>query len=273
MSQEIWKDVVGYEGYYSISNKGRLRSNRHNKIMVPQCDGAGYLKVTLCVNGKVKSKRIARMVAEAFIPNPDNLPYVNHKDSNIQNNTVDNLEWCDAQYNSLYSHGYPVVCYNNGRFVAKYESLTMAAEALGVSRDTIKRAVTTGTKVNGLELVKLDMSLAMMYSMQEKMQKRLGLLEFNNELERTTYIKNQAQYVDQELHEMLRELRYFKEWKTYDWDDDEVASRWEAARREFIDAFHFIMNIGLALEMDTHDIYEEYLKKNVENHIRQDEGY
>ena len=87
---------------------------------------------------KLKSKRISRMVTEAFIPNPDNLPYVNHEDSNIQNNNVENLEWYDIQYNNLHTHGYPVVYYNNGRFVAKYESLAMAADALGVSQRSYK---------------------------------------------------------------------------------------------------------------------------------------
>lgn len=105
---EVWKDVVGYEGLYQVSNKGRVLSlksyggNKH-RLLTPQDNGTGYLKVGLSSNGKQKQVLIHRIVAEAFIPNPDKLDFVNHKDENKANNVVDNLEWCTKPYNSKYS--------------------------------------------------------------------------------------------------------------------------------------------------------------------------
>lgn len=102
---EIWKPVVGFEGYYEVSNYGRVRSigryfQNHSKlqwrdgiIRKPVDDTHGYWDVMLTVDGKRFHRKIHRMVAEAFIPNPENKPTVNHKDFNRKNNHVDNLEW------------------------------------------------------------------------------------------------------------------------------------------------------------------------------------
>lgn len=113
--QEVWKDVVGMEEYFSISNKGNLKRkiiynnnwrNSKSKIEVDRpikaTEDRGYLKVALSVNGKRKIKYIHRLVAEAFIPNPNNYKEVNHIDSNPNNNCEDNLEWCDRKYNLEY---------------------------------------------------------------------------------------------------------------------------------------------------------------------------
>lgn len=108
--KEIWRDIVGYEGLYQVSNLGRVRSMdrydnlkhfRKGKILI-QHIYTGYLYVSLCKNGKIKMYRVHRLVAMAFIPNPNNLPQVNHKDENKQSNIVENLEWCDARYNMNY---------------------------------------------------------------------------------------------------------------------------------------------------------------------------
>ena len=106
--EEIWRDIKGFEGKYMVSNLGRAKSlNYRNtgkeKIMKPQDNGKGYLFVQLCKDGKVKNCRINRLVAQAFLPNTNNLPEVNHKDENPKNNCVDNLEWCTRQYNVDYS--------------------------------------------------------------------------------------------------------------------------------------------------------------------------
>lgn len=97
--QEIWKPVVGFEEYFEISNLGRLK--RKDRILKATND-RGYLKIKLSVNGKRYLRYIHRLVAEAFIPNPNNYKEVNHKDSNPENNRVDNLEWCDRRYNLDY---------------------------------------------------------------------------------------------------------------------------------------------------------------------------
>ena len=103
---EEWRPVVGYEGLYEVSNTGRVRSVdrfyyrlHKGKVLSPTKDRYGYLTVTLNCNGKSKTIKIHRLVAQAFLPNPDNLPQVNHKDEDKTNNNVTNLEWCDAKYN------------------------------------------------------------------------------------------------------------------------------------------------------------------------------
>lgn len=101
---EEWRDVVGYEGLYQVSNKGIVRSLLFNKVKILKQGRAsnGYLFVNLWKDKKVKPHRIHRLVAEAFIPNPDNLPCVNHKDETRDNNTLENLEWCSHSYNMAY---------------------------------------------------------------------------------------------------------------------------------------------------------------------------
>ena len=105
--EEIWKDIKGFEGRYQISNYGNVKSLRYcgrNEIrnLVPKVNNKGYEWVELIVNGKKNYRQIHRLVAEAFIPNTNNDPIVNHKDENPRNNRVDNLEWCDYKYNSRY---------------------------------------------------------------------------------------------------------------------------------------------------------------------------
>ena len=105
---EIWKDVKGYKGLYQVSNLGRVRSlgsDRWHKgrILKPSFDGKGnYLFVGLHKDKRVKLATIHRLVAEHFIPNPNDLPCVNHIDEDKTNNRFDNLEWCTHQYNSNY---------------------------------------------------------------------------------------------------------------------------------------------------------------------------
>lgn len=112
---EIWKDIEGYEGLYQVSNYGKVkilpkfRNNGTNgyvskEKLMKQCKhNLGYLFVVLSKNGKYKHFYVHRLLTQAFIPNPDNKPHVNHIDGNKQNNSIDNLEWCTAKENVIHA--------------------------------------------------------------------------------------------------------------------------------------------------------------------------
>lgn len=93
------KDIVDYEGLYAITSCGRVWSYRSKKFLKPKIGAGGYLSVSLSKNGIAKSKLIHRLVAEAFIDNPNNYPQVLHKDENNKHNWLNNLEWANAKIN------------------------------------------------------------------------------------------------------------------------------------------------------------------------------
>lgn len=97
---EEWRPVKGYETRYEVSDKGRVRN--HDGHILKPIERRGYLCLNFCVDGVRKDVKIHRLVAEAFIPNPNELPFINHMDEDKHNNRADNLEWCTAQYNSNY---------------------------------------------------------------------------------------------------------------------------------------------------------------------------
>ena len=112
---EIWKDYKDYEGLYQASNLGIMRSLDRwvsskngsmqfikGRILKLLNHNAGYLSANLWKNNKVKTYLVHRIIAEVFLPNPNNYKEVNHKDEDKTNNIVENLEWCDAKYNSNY---------------------------------------------------------------------------------------------------------------------------------------------------------------------------
>jgi hypothetical protein len=112
---EIWKDIVGYEGLYQVSNLGRVkslpkmcgRSFREERLLTVDLSNCGYNRVSLCKDNKLTKYGVHRLVATAFIENPCNLPQVNHLDGNKTNNNVCNLEWCTAKDNTNHA-------FNNG---------------------------------------------------------------------------------------------------------------------------------------------------------------
>lgn len=166
MEKEIWKPIRGYEGYYEVSNLGRVRSLgnglTHNKSMTYLSGGdlRGYRVVNLWKNGHGISKRVHRLVAEAFIPNPDNLPQINHKNEDKADNRVENLEWCTCAYNNNYGSrnaragkgiSRPLYAYSeNGSLVGEYSSLRDASEHLGINLHTIGSAMHFKRPTHGL---------------------------------------------------------------------------------------------------------------------------
>lgn len=100
-----YRDIEGYEGHYMVDTKGNVFSLKRKKIMTPCKSNNGYMQVHLSIDGVMKSHKIHRLVAKTFIPNPYNLPQVNHKDEDKTNNCVENLEWCTQSYNMNYNDG------------------------------------------------------------------------------------------------------------------------------------------------------------------------
>ena len=157
---EEWKDIPGYEGRYQVSNLGRVKSlareyitGQHShtihlseKIMRPKVRESGYSLVSLNKDGIVKDAYIHRLVAQSFIPNEDDLHYVNHKDENPRNNRVDNLEWCTQKYNVNYNGANIRGGLNrrvaivqktlDGEFVKEWDSALTACKEFGRKRAT-----------------------------------------------------------------------------------------------------------------------------------------
>ena len=106
--EEVWRDVVGFEGVYKVSSLGNVARVRNGSLrQLKKCPAGGkhncdYLYVSLTHRDKVRFSSVHRLVAEAFIPNPEMLPQVNHKDEDKFNNCAENLEWCTASYNNRY---------------------------------------------------------------------------------------------------------------------------------------------------------------------------
>lgn len=101
--KEIWKDIMGYEGAFQVSNLGNVRAVKGKKVLSFIETQPGYLEVKLFYHYSRQRFRVHRLVAETFIPNPMDLTIVNHRDNNKHNNRVDNLEWCTQAYNVVYS--------------------------------------------------------------------------------------------------------------------------------------------------------------------------
>lgn len=147
-------DVAGYEGLYAVTNCGKVWSYRKNTFLKPFL-ARGYFKVRLCKDGDNKQILVHRLVAEAFLPNPQKLPQINHKDENKKNNCVDNLEWCDIKYNINYgrhnekvakSHCKKVYCVELDK---EFESAKSAAIQLNLSDSNIAKCCKGKYKTTG----------------------------------------------------------------------------------------------------------------------------
>lgn len=179
---EVWKPVIGWEGFYEVSNLGRAKSLARTKrngkgrvymperILKPFPNTQGYLCIDLRREGESHKKTLHRLIASAFIPNPDNKPCIDHIDTNRQNNTVDNLRWCtvlENRHNPIsevkYSkggmmgknhpekrkrkiresqpHSRAVLQFTKeGELIAEYQSVNAAARAVGASQSNMTHA-------------------------------------------------------------------------------------------------------------------------------------
>ena len=147
---EIWRDIHGYEGKYQVSNYGRIKSLYTNKLKKATIKNTGYKCVDLYLNGKRENKTIHRLVAMAFIPNPNSYKVINHIDGNKLNNNVNNLEWCTQSYNIKHSYDNnlhiptiekainsrkrKILCHQNNK---KYNSIIEAAKDLNLNTGKI----------------------------------------------------------------------------------------------------------------------------------------
>ena len=128
------KDIPGYEGLYAATSCGKVWSYRSKKFLKLRKNKDGYLQVNLYKDGKPKTYLVHRLVAETYLPNPLNLPQVNHKDEDKSNNALPNLEFCTAAYNSNYSNAKKVICVETQE---AFDSLTDAAKAINRSVKTL----------------------------------------------------------------------------------------------------------------------------------------
>ena len=155
----MWKEVDGTNGLYLVSDKGLIFSVRSNRVLKTQNCENGYCRIELNIDGKPQKEYIHRIVAKAFIPNPNNYPIINQKDENPANNCADNLEWCTYEYNSNYGTCQEKILSNreykagwnhvqskpvrqftlDGKLIHEYGSCGMAATITGLDVKSINK--------------------------------------------------------------------------------------------------------------------------------------
>lgn len=164
--KEIWKDIKGYEGYYQVSNLGNIKSldiitiqlhhwsqqyvkhKYKGRVLKGSKNSKGYRIITLHKGNETEKKLVHRLVAEAFIPNPNNYFYINHKDNNPSNNKINNLEWCTQSYNIKYAydngnkippHMKKVNQIKDGQIINTYISMNDAERKTGIKSANISK--------------------------------------------------------------------------------------------------------------------------------------
>ncbi|MGE7828946.1 NUMOD4 domain-containing protein [Paenibacillus sp. NPDC093718] len=151
---EQWKAITGFEGLYEVSNFGNVRSidrtthhsdgkvtKNKGRVLKLGTDKKGYRAVYMTKNSKKKTAKVHRLVADAFVPNPNRLPLVNHKDENKANNHFENLEWCDNRYNVVYGTGIK----RGLETATRKKNKTRRRAVVGIHIDTGERLVFSST--------------------------------------------------------------------------------------------------------------------------------
>ena len=154
---ENWKAIAGYEGLYEVSDQGRVKSlwNGKEKILKPGKNSSGYLLVSLHKDGHGKTVKIHRIVAESFIPNPQGLATVNHKDEVKTNNVASNLEWMSREDNVAYSQPHlakrsvQMFDKQTGELLATFPSLMEARRVTGINQSHISECCNDKLKSAG----------------------------------------------------------------------------------------------------------------------------
>lgn len=171
--KEIWVDI--FEGFYSVSNLGQVRSNDRvintkcgpklfkGRILKPETTKDGHLRVVISNSQNKIRKFVHRLVAECFIPNPNKYPIINHKDENPANNQVNNLEWCTYSYNNNYnnrnirvgdSEGIDIDVFDEkGNYIESFPSISKAARKYNISLTTLWRKAKNKKLINGYYFV------------------------------------------------------------------------------------------------------------------------
>lgn len=151
------KDILGYEGRYAVSIDGRIFGypSRANGMQLSEravfVNSRGYVCVTLYIKKKARRFSVHRLVAESFIPNPDNKPFVNHKDGNKKNNNAENLEWVTAKENNIHARNMGLCSY----FTTKQkEARSAAGRKTGAANGMISRRVFSLAEANEIRKIK-----------------------------------------------------------------------------------------------------------------------
>ena len=161
MNNEEWRDVVGYEGIYEVSNRGNVRNKKTLRIIKSSISYHNYVRVPLRKNGKDRKLFLHRLVADAFIPNPENKEIVNHINGNKQDNRIENLEWCTYSENNvkaikdgLRSTKRKIICqYKNNMLIAKWRSISSASKYLNLPLGSISACLHYNEKHNDCRMV------------------------------------------------------------------------------------------------------------------------
>jgi hypothetical protein len=156
LSNEIWNPILGYENLYEISNFGNINGLKFKtRKKIASLDKDGYKVITLWKNNKTTYYRVHRLVAQAFIPNPNNYFHINHKDEIKSNNNIDNLEWCTVKYNNVYGNRLykikkPIIQYSlDNVFIKKWDSVSEAGTKYGCNTNIINTCRGSRNKAYG----------------------------------------------------------------------------------------------------------------------------